>query len=120
MTASLEPGYDFVCALASLHHLPLDTALVRFSRLLAPGGVLGVIGLYRPSTLFDHLAFAAAYPFGLWHRLRSQRGGGDRVPLRDPTTSLGEIRAAAAAHLPGAVIRRRLMWRYTLVYRSPA
>jgi SAM-dependent methyltransferase len=120
MTAPIEAGYDFICALASLHHLPLDTALVRLARLLRPGGVLGVIGLYRPATVFDHVAFVTAYPFGLWQRGRNRNREPDRVPLRAPTASLDEIRAAAAVHLPGAAIHRRLMWRYTMLYRSPA
>lgn len=119
MTTDLEPGYDFVCALASQHHLPLESALARLAGLLRLGGVLGVIGLYRPVTVFDHMAFAAAYPFGVLHRIiRRGRDIADRVPLCDPVASLDDIHSAAAVALPGAVIRRRLMWRYTLVYRS--
>ncbi len=38
----------------------------------------------------------------------------------NPTETLAEIRAAAAAELPGARIRRRLFWRYTLVFDKPA
>ncbi len=113
MTEPIEPRYDFVCALASLHHLPLDAALPRLRDLVKPGGVLGVIGLYRPVTLLDWLACAVGYPFA-----RGRGGPGDGVPLRDPTTSLRQVRAAAAIHLHGAVIRRRLRWRYTLIWRA--
>jgi hypothetical protein len=34
--------------------------------------------------------------------------------------TLAEIRAAAAERLPGALPRRRLCWRYTLLWRRPA
>jgi SAM-dependent methyltransferase len=38
---------DFVVAVASLHHLPLRPALELVARLLRPGGVLVIVGLYR-------------------------------------------------------------------------
>ena len=36
MNAALDEGaYDFVCAMASLHHLPMEPALEKMKRLLA-------------------------------------------------------------------------------------
>lgn len=43
----------------------------------------------------------------------------DPAPMRDPAESLREIRDAAGRILPGARLRRRLMWRYTLVWQAP-
>jgi SAM-dependent methyltransferase len=119
LTFSAPPGrYDFVCALASLHHLPLAAALERMKSLLAPGGVLGVIGLFRDATAADALASAVAFPVSRWLRYRHGRAT-DQVPLRAPTTTLAELRARAAVILPGAIVTRRLLWRYTLIYRRP-
>jgi ubiquinone/menaquinone biosynthesis C-methylase UbiE len=116
MTMAVDDGgYDFVAALASLHHLPLAAALERMQRLLRPGGVLGVIGLYREHGLFDLVHGAVALPVSRWQRLR-QGAQRDRVPLRDPTLTLREIRLEAARVLPGADVRRRLLWRYTLLW----
>ena len=42
------------------------------------------------------------------------------APTAPPETTLAEIRAAAAQVLPGARIRRRLFWRYSLVYTAQA
>jgi hypothetical protein len=42
------------------------------------------------------------------------------APTADPQETLGDIRAAAEQELPGARIRRRLFWRYSLVYDAPA
>ncbi len=39
-------AYDFVAALASLHHLPLEPALAKMTRSLRPGGVLAVLGIW--------------------------------------------------------------------------
>jgi hypothetical protein len=41
------------------------------------------------------------------------------MPVRDPATTLAEITAAARARLPGAAVRRRLFFRYTLRWDKP-
>lgn len=41
------------------------------------------------------------------------------MPVLDPTETLPEIRAAADECVPGALLRRRLFWRYTLLWRRP-
>jgi len=38
------------------------------------------------------------------------------MPTRDPEVTLTEIRDAAAEHLPGAHLRRRLYWHYSLLW----
>ena len=53
---------------------------------------------------------------------RARRGGtGDlpRAPVRPAVMTLGQVRDAAAALLPGCGIRRLLLWRYLLVFRRP-
>jgi hypothetical protein len=37
----------------------------------------------------------------------------------DPDHSWREVRAAAATALPGVLYRRRLLWRYSLLWRKP-
>lgn len=110
-------GYDFVCALASLHHLPLPSALERMKSLLRPGGVLGVIGLYREHGITDFACSLAAFPVSLGLRLTHPRVH-EGVPLRAPDLTLREIRTLAEELVPGAVIKRRLLWRYTLLYSA--
>ena len=110
-------GYDFVCALASLHHLPLPGALDRMKFLLRPGGVLGIIGLYREHGITDFACSLAAFPVSLGLRLTHPRVH-EGVPLRAPDLTLREIRTLAGALVPGAVIKRRLLWRYTLFYHA--
>jgi hypothetical protein len=41
------------------------------------------------------------------------------APIAPIATTLAEVRAAAALVLPGASIRRRLFWRYSLVWQAP-
>ncbi len=117
-------GYDAVTAIASLHHLPLDAALRRFAGLLRPGGLLAVLGLYRVAAAGDYVLAALAMvsnpAVGAW---KAARGAGRlsdaTMPVRNAASTLAEIRGAADRHLPGAVLRRHLFFRYSLVWRRP-
>jgi SAM-dependent methyltransferase len=119
-TADLpDAGFDLVTAVASLHHLPLRTGLTRLATLVHPGGRLVVVGLYRASTAADYLTSAAAFPVANllgWWRGHTPVG----APTQDAITTLRDIRVVAGDVTPGARIRRRLLFRYTLVWTRPA
>jgi SAM-dependent methyltransferase len=128
---SPTPGADLITMVAALHHLDLDDTLTRIPALLAPGGRLLVVGLARPDTLtdlaFDVVSGAANPVMGMIKHPRAvrapQRAGDGRPvmpPIMDPATTLAEIRDAARTHLPGAMIRRRMFFRYTLRWEKPA
>jgi SAM-dependent methyltransferase len=115
----LQPGgFDFVVAVATMHHLPLRAALKKFSDLLRPGGVLAIVGLYRIATPVDYAFSAAALPIS-W-AIRSLRGQ-ERVgaPTQEPTETLRSIRRESDSILPGAVLRRQFFFRYTMVWSKP-
>jgi SAM-dependent methyltransferase len=123
---SLPDGtYDAITAVSSLHHMPLEPALNRLADLLRPGGVLVVVGHYRRATLGDRALELVALPanaaLGLILALRGRAGKPDDegMPVLPPSTSLGELRAAARLRLPGAILRRGLYWRYLLTWRRP-
>jgi hypothetical protein len=114
---------------AVLHHLDLEDTLARIPGLLAPGGRLLVVGLARvdslPDLAVDLISTAANPVMGLIKHPRLARppqapaAGQPVMPVREPATTLAEIAAAARAHLPGATIRRRLFFRYTLRWDKP-
>ncbi|MFF0427316.1 class I SAM-dependent methyltransferase [Streptomyces sp. NPDC004520] len=114
-----------VTCLATLHHLPLAEALTRFRERLAPGGTLVVLGLSRPDTPADHLLGLLSIPLNAatgWLRNRGRpapRPVAMTAATRDAEETLAEIALVAGRILPGARIRRRLFWRYTLVWRKP-
>ena len=111
--------FDFVVAVATLHHLPLRAALVRFAELLRPGGVLAVTGLYRPETMTDFANACVAWPVS--RVLRSVKRYEEMgAPVQLPRESLREIRSACGSVLPGAEVRRLLLFRYSLVWKKPA
>ncbi|MCI3928739.1 class I SAM-dependent methyltransferase [Streptomyces sp. AN091965] len=122
-----DPGrrYDAVTLVAVLHHLPLTPTLRELRRCLAPGGRLVILGCYRESGPVDLLATLPAALLNpvlglIRHPARADAPPPHMTaPTADPRETLGDIRAAAARELPGARIRRRLFWRYSLVYDAP-
>jgi SAM-dependent methyltransferase len=126
-TLPLNPdGYDLVTALSSVHHMPLRPALARLSTVVRPGGVLAVVGCYRPAAVGDYLLDALAVPANwamgavLAARGRAGQPQDEDMPVRwPPETALTDIRHAAADLLPGARIRRLLFFRYGLEWTRP-
>jgi ubiquinone/menaquinone biosynthesis C-methylase UbiE len=113
-----ENSFDFITAVATLHHLPLRPALARFKELLRPGGILAVIGLYRAHAVQDYAVAAIAFPSS-WI-LRGLRSTAKvAAPVRNPGETLHEIRTVCGTMLPGAVLQRRLFFRYSLIWRKP-
>ena len=114
-----DASFDLIAAVATLHHLPLEPALVRFRSLLRPEGVLAVIGLFRgQGRPGDYALSAVAFPVSWMFRLF--RGHAEvGAPVQDPKETLAEIRSACNDILPGASLRRQLLFRYFLTWRKP-
>ncbi|TDT29326.1 methyltransferase family protein [Streptomyces sp. BK208] len=117
-------SYDVITCVAALHHLPFADALAHFRRHLAPGGTLVVVGLWRARTPADHLLGAAAIvPNAVtgWIKNKGRTAclpASMTAPVRPATMSYSEIVHEARRILPGARVRRRLFWRYTLVWHQ--
>ncbi|WP_225814522.1 class I SAM-dependent methyltransferase [Streptomyces spinosus] len=112
--------YDLITMVAVAHHLGTERALARSAELLAPGGRLVVIGIAGPGSVVDLLHLAAAVPSV---KLLSRRRGGssapEKMPVADPDTTFAEARKTAHRVLPDSRFRRRLLWRYTLLWEKP-
>ena len=109
-------SYDFVSMIATLHHLPFAEALTRAMSVLQPGGVLAVLGLDRAPSLLEAAARSAiAYPVSGYYRCIRQTSPVG-APTLDPSMTLDEIRRHATEVLPGAIVRRHLLWRYSLLW----
>lgn len=117
-------GYDVVIAVSTLHPMPSEHTLARLRTLVGVNGTLLIIGLYRADSAYDAiLSIVALPPHLVIGAYRSRRHDalvryGPLVPLGAPIERLHDIRAAAAVALPGARVRRRLFWRYTLQWRA--
>ncbi|MEU8823848.1 class I SAM-dependent methyltransferase [Streptomyces sp. NPDC048636] len=113
-------GYDFISAVAVVHHLDFAETLRAMAGLLAPGGRLTVVGLATNRTPLDWIISGAGVPAAaILHR----RHGGVRdpagMPVRMPAMSWGQVRREARRLLPGCRFRRHLLWRYSLLWDKP-
>lgn len=116
-------SFDFVSCLSALHHMPLRPALDRLRSLVAPGGVLAVLGLYKCATPFDymHVGTTALIDLGVGlvrHRTQASLRRSEGV-VQDWHDTLQDIRRAAQSVLPGAIVRRHMYDRYSLLYSRP-
>jgi 2-polyprenyl-3-methyl-5-hydroxy-6-metoxy-1,4-benzoquinol methylase len=111
--------FDVVTALASLHHLPVETAIDKMCRLLRPGGRLIVLGLWTDNrTVLDHLLNTAA---GVTNKIYQRLWGPDLMTAAacTPEAILKDVRRLAESQSPKATVRRYLLWRYVLVWQKP-
>ena len=130
LAACVKPGsVDLVTAVASLHHMDADAALRKMADLLRPGGILVVIGLARDFSL-TRAALIVPAIIGNWlHRASdaSSRRASARpseIPYQSPVIwppgmTHRQVRRLAERILPGVHCRRRLYWRYSLVWHKP-
>ena len=120
--------FDCVASIAAAHHLALAPLLARMRDAIAPGGTLLLLDIYRPRSPADLAVSLLAVPAARVLRLRHTGRWSDPPELRraweahgrtDRYPSLAEVRAACARELPGAAVRRHLLWRYSVVWRRP-
>ena len=116
------PGehYDFVCSVAAIHHMDFAKGMAAMRDAVRPGGGLVVISLANNrgprDWAFSALGVPVHHALRLWNR---RRAGGPAAPVADPAMTWGEVRDEALRLLPGAVFRRHLLWRYSIVWRKP-
>ncbi len=109
--------FDFIAAVAVIHHIPLEAVLLRMSALLRRGGVLAVVGLARNQSLADYAVSAVSVPVARIVRLG--RGWWNSPAVRiDPDMAYSDIKKVSGALLPGVEMRRRFFFRYTLLWRK--
>ena len=119
MTADLAPAsFDAVLSVAVLHHLGTRPGLIRLASLVAPGGVLGVVGFGRTRSGYD-LAHDVVGTVAARLLRRRRKVWEVRAPVADVHDSYTEVLRTAALLLPGVRYRRHTLFRYTLVWTRP-
>ena len=120
--------FDFVCSIATLHHLQQRELLVKMRDALRPRGVLVVLDLAESNGLaeriLDVIGFGVSGSLRLLHNGRLKppaevRKAWEQHGIHDSYSTVNEMRALADEILPGASVRRCLLWRYMLVYQTP-
>lgn len=120
-------GFDCIASIATLHHLPFPEILLKMKAALKPGGVLLVLDLFEPKGILDSLLNVLALPVSAGLRLKHH---GRLLPSRevrdawiaheghDLYPTMTEVHALCARMLPGAKIRKHLLWRYSIVWKK--
>jgi ubiquinone/menaquinone biosynthesis C-methylase UbiE len=120
--------FDFVCSIATLHHVQQLPLLVKMRDALRPGGVLLVLDLVQSESVTERMLDAIALGVSVSRRLIHNRRLRPPAEVRkaweqhgkhDSYATVRQMRALAEEILPGATVRRCLLWRYMLVYRKP-
>lgn len=109
-------SFDFVVSVAALHHVDATAALQRMRELLRPGGTLAVLGLPRSRYPLDLPRDAVATIASHAHRRVKLHWESPAPTIWPPPHTFREIRALAEPLLPGASMRRHLLWRYSLIW----
>jgi SAM-dependent methyltransferase len=113
-----DETFDAVMCVMALHHVDMAGGLRRMAALVKPRGVIGVIGVARTRPRdVPHDAAGAV----LTRILRRRRGNWVQpAPMCwPPPSTYRDVRLIATAELAGASYRRRLLFRYTLLWMKP-
>jgi SAM-dependent methyltransferase len=122
-----QSHFDFICSIATLHHLEQRELFVKMRDALKPGGVLVVLDLVESNGLvermLDVIALGVSGGLRLMHNGRLKpppevRKAWEQHGKHDHYLTITQMRALADEILPGSSVNRCLLWRYALVYRK--
>ena len=123
-----QSHFDFICSIATLHHLEQRELLPKIKDALKPGGVFVLLDLVASSgmteRMLDVIGLGVSSGLRLIHNGRLQpppevRKAWEQHGKHDHYSTIKQMRLLADEILPGASVKRHLLWRYTLVYRKP-
>ena len=119
---------DVIITSATAHHLPYEWLLNFAKEKLRKGGKLIVLDLAEAKSLTDHILWGSAFfPNILMNLLINGRLKKDDEHTRriwerhgkhDVYMTLDEIKRLVKKHIPTARVRRKLFWRYLLVWQK--
>lgn len=118
LTADLEPA-DVVYSGLMLHHMDIHEGLERLRSLVAPGGVLLVVGTARNTWRDLPREFWASFVDKAFNLVKGSWKHGSPSAWPPPHT-YREVERAVIDLLPGAEYRQQLLWRYTIMWEAPA
>ena len=129
-------SFDCIATIATLHHLPFREILLKMKAALRTGGVLLVLdlfeperNLFKPEGLLDAglnvLAMGMSVTLRLTHQgrllpRREVRDAWAEHLRRDIYPTMSQVRELCAEILPGAKVRKHLLWRYSIIWNKTA
>ena len=121
--------FDCVVSIATLHHLPAAETLRKMRQALKMEGTLIVLDLLRGQGPADVLTSAAAVPVSAVLRLvktgrlrqsRQLREAWAEHGRHESYLTMAQVRQICGSVLPGACVRKHLLWRYSVTWHKAA
>lgn len=121
--------FDCIVSIATLHHLSLEHSIQKMKFALKANGVIVVLDLYEAEGFGDVMRNLIAVPVHTFLRLKNTgrlwepeevREAWTRHSEHDTYFRVSEVRHICQELLPGAVIKKHLLWRYSIVWGKPA
>lgn len=130
-----DESFDCIATIATLHHLPFAEMLLKMKTALKPGGVLLVLDLFEPARISDSVVAGLSDSFSNLLALPVSAGlrlihHGRLLPRRevrdawtaherhDSYPTMSEVHSLCDRILPGAKIKKHLLWRYSIVWQK--
>lgn len=119
---------DVIITTATAHHLPYEWLLCFVKDKLKKGGRLIVLDLVKAKSLSDYILWGSAFfPNVVMNLIKNGRLRKDDEHARevwerhgrhDTYMTMDEVKALAKKHLPNAKVKRKLFWRFLLVWQK--
>jgi ubiquinone/menaquinone biosynthesis C-methylase UbiE len=126
--------FDYIACIATLHHLPQQEMIRKLKLLLKDGGVLAILDLFEPERrvltkagVVDATLNVAARLTSVSLRLvhngrlnppRAVQAAWQAHGQHDSYPTMKDVRALCDELLPGAMVRRHLLWRYSISWQK--
>ncbi len=120
--------FDCIVSIATLHHLDQRELLPKIKDALKPHGIFVILDLVESNGLIERMLDVIALGVSPGLRLihngrfkppREVRRAWEQHGKHDHYSTIKQIRVLADEILPGASVKRHLLWRYTLCYQKP-
>ncbi len=122
-------NFDCIATVATLHHLPIAEVLPKIKRSLKVNGVLLILDLFQAEGLFDAVTSTLAVPVSMGLKLirhgrmmapRHVREAWAEHGRHDSYLTLAQVHKVCADILPGAEVKKHLLWRYSIIWKKVA
>jgi 2-polyprenyl-3-methyl-5-hydroxy-6-metoxy-1,4-benzoquinol methylase len=119
---------DVIITTATAHHLPYEWLLCFAKDKLKNGGKLIILDLAKAKSLNDYIIWGSAFiPNIIMNLIKNGRLQKDdahskevweRHGKHDTYMTIDEIKSFARKHIPTAKVKRKLFWRYSLIWQK--
>lgn len=121
--------FDCIVSIATLHHLEADETLSKLRKALKPNGSLIILDVLQEEGVYDKIfAFAvvAVLANTLLRLLKTGRISEPRELRKamgehqknETYLTLSQVHELCRSVLPEAIMKRHLLWRYSIIYRK--